>query len=359
MRVTDANQFFAGAEPKFIGSTTELSKLDLIVALNWYARNRTVKDAEEYAERYFRTKLKYSHTIKIPSSTFGFLCKIIMNGGILPEQNLNNFNEQVSKLSVNNTISTIVENKPNSENKLTIQDRIKEKSNQCIAELEGMFDEYISSKFTLLPIPYSILNTLEIKQTKDIIEHFRNRRKEYDDLLVTVDNQLKEGYSNFTRFQIKKLIAFFDQIIVDCLRISDETKKIITRRPRARKEKTVDQVLSKLVYCQSFPELNINSIDPKLLLGATQLWVYNTRYKKLGVYHSSDAAGFSVLGTTLKNFDESKSLQKIVKHPNITLPELLKATKIGLRTFLNKLPTKENVLTGRLGSDTLLLRVIK
>ncbi len=357
MRITDPNQFFAGHEPKFLGSTEEISKINLIESLNWYARNRSNKDAEEYAEKYFKTNLKYNGPIKNISPTFGFLCRIITNGGILPEKNVHWFNEQVNKISTNNIVndSNIIDT--TTETKPTVQDRIKEKSNSCIAELEGMFDEYISSKFSLLPIPYSVLNSLEIKQTKDIVEHFKNRRKEYNDILITTDSQIKEGYSNFTRIQIKKLVAFFDQIIVDCLRLNEE--KVVVRKPRVRKPKTSDQLLSKLIYCVEFSELNLKSIDPKTILGATQLWVYNTRYKKLGVYHSSDAAGFSVLGTTLKNFDENKSSQKIIKVPQESISLLLKATKIGLRTFLDKIKTKSYPLTGRIGSDTILLRVIK
>jgi hypothetical protein len=359
MRVTDVNQIFAGSEPKFIGSSEELSKLDLITSLNWYARNRTSKDAEEYAERYFRSKLHYSKSLNIKniSPTLGFLCRIVTNGGILPQQNQIWFEQKlqlVKNVTKQNDIKTDEVIKTPS-----IQDKIKEKSNWCIAELEGMFDDYIGSKFGLEPIPSSILTSLNIKYVNDVVEHFRNRRKEYDELLNTADTQLKEGYSNFNKYQIRKIIAYFDQIIVDCLKISEENKSTTTRKPRIRKVKTSDQLLSKLTYCAEFSELNLISVDPKLILGATQLWVYNTRYKKLGVYYSSDASGFSMLGTTLKNFDESRSIQKIVKDPLSTISDLMKSTKVGLRTFMNKLRNKENVLSGRINSDTLLLKVIK
>lgn len=356
-RLTDANELFSGKEPKFIGSVTELSKMDLIKSLNWYASNRTSKDAEDYAERYFKTKLKYTKPIKNIIPTFGFLCRIVTNGGILSEKDSKWFETQIEKIkSIKEKPLNITENSPTKPN---IQDRIREKTNDCIAELEGMFDEYVDSKFKLVPIPYSILSSLEIKQTKDIIEHFKNRRKEYDEILTTSDIQLKEGYSNFSQLQIKKIIKFFDQIILDCLKLTNETKKTIVRKPRAIKKKTPEQILSKLNYCNEFTELNLKSVDPKSILGATQLWIYNTKYKKIGVYHAIDASGFSVLGTTLKNFDETKSVQKVIRNPSVTIPELLKATKVGLRTFMSKISTKENVLTGRIGSDTILLRVIK
>jgi len=352
MRITDANLHFSGSEQKFIGSTTELSKMDLIVALNWYSSNRSANDAENYAELFFRKNLKYTNPLKNIHPTFGFICRIISNGGIIPEKTKLWFDSEVEKIKNSSKVKktlVIEQNKPN------VQDRIKEKSNSCIAELEGLFDDLVTSKFKQQVSPYAVMKSLDIKTTKDILIWAKERRQEYAD--ISNSEVLQEGYSNFNKIQIKKLIVYFDSVILDCGRIGNE--KPVIRKTRTVKAKTPEQVLAKLQYCKSCPELKLESIDPKLILGATQLYVYNTKYRKVGLYQANDASGFSVLGTTLKNFDETKSIQKIVRKPEVILPELFKAGKVALRTFMSKIMTTETALTGRLGPDTILLKVIK
>jgi len=107
-----------------------------------------------------------------------------------------------------------------------------------------------------------------------------------------------------------------------------------------------------------FDELKLQSIPAKQIIGATQLWVYNTKYKKLGAYIAEDAGGFTVKGSCLLNYSESKSVQKAIRKPAEVLPEAMKAGKIVLRNLLGKLTTKESLLGGRINRDTILLRVL-
>jgi len=71
-----------------------------------------------------------------------------------------------------------------------------------------------------------------------------------------------------------------------------------------------------------------------------------------------DAGGFSVKGTCVTNYTESKSISKTVRKPDQTLPEVLKAGKIALRNVLTGIATKESLLTGRINKDVVLLRVL-
>jgi len=50
-RMLDANQKFAGSEPKF---STELTQLDLSKTLSWYAQNKDSKDSQKYASDYVK-----------------------------------------------------------------------------------------------------------------------------------------------------------------------------------------------------------------------------------------------------------------------------------------------------------------
>jgi hypothetical protein len=132
-----------------------------------------------------------------------------------------------------------------------------------------------------------------------------------------------------------------------------------SRKPRKRKAKSADQLVSKLNYAKDFAELKLVSVDPKTIVGANQLWVYNTKTRKLGCYNAEDAAGLSIKGSTIQNFAESKSIQKTLRKPAVTLPEVLKGGKVALRNVLTDIRAAEGLLTGRINADTILLRTIK
>ena len=352
---TDVNIIFSGTEPKI---SAELSQIDLTQALSWYSQNRDSKDAFKYATDYFKKKLKVAVPagIKSQPQTFGFVCRIVTNGGILVGKDKEWFDKTIDELR-----GTVDVTKPTKVgNVVSIQDHIKRKSSECIGELEGQLDEIILSDFKTTPAPIAVMNSLQVKgaHTKFIVEHFKIRRTEYDVLLTTDDSFIKEAYSNFTKPQLKKLIAYCDQVIVDGMRLAGEAVK--TRKPRKRKAKSPEQILSKLQYCKEFVDLKLQSIDPKTILGATQLWVYNTKTRKLGCYISENASGFSVRGTSLTGYSENKSICKTIRVPTITrMNEVLTAGKVALRSILIDIRAAEGKLTGRINSDTILLRVVK
>jgi len=342
-------------EPKFSG---ELSQTQLTQALSWYAQNRDNKDATKYAVEYFKKKLKIPapDAIKSQVSTFGFICRIVSLGGVLNDSNVKWFNETIEKLKQSNPV---VKQTTTTASVVSIQDHIKRKASECIGELEGQIDELITSDFKANVSPYATMTGMDAKgaHTKFIIEHFKTRRVEYDNVLTTDDGDIKEAYSNFTKTQLKKLIAYCDQVIVDGMKLTGEAVK--TRKPRKRKAKSADQLIAKLNYAKDFAELKIVSVDPKTIIGASSLWVYNTKTRKLGVYHALDASGLNIKGSTVQNFAESKSVSKTLRKPEVTVHEVLKAGKVALRNVLNDIRAAEKPLTGRINTDTILLRVSK
>jgi hypothetical protein len=116
-------------------------------------------------------------------------------------------------------------------------------------------------------------------------------------------------------------------------------------------------LLSKVQYCPEYPELNIKSIEPKSIIGSNQVWLYNTKYRKLILLNAQDGTGFSIKGTTIYNIDEQTSIQKIAK-PEVVLG-VLKATKVGLRNIMTNIRTTASSVTGRLNTDTIILKAIK
>jgi hypothetical protein len=244
-------------EPKFSG---ELSQTQLTQALSWYAQNRDNKDATKYAVEYFKKKLKIQapDALKSQVSTFGFICRIVSLGGILNDSNAKWFNETIDKLKQS---TSVVKQTTTTSSVVSIQDHIKRKASECIGELEGQIDDLIISEFKANVSPYATMTGMDVKNahTKFIIEHFKTRRVEYDNVLTTDDSDIKEAYSNFTKSQLKKLISYCDQVIVDGMKLAGEAIK--TRKPRKRKTKSADQLIAKLNYAKDFADLKITSVD--------------------------------------------------------------------------------------------------
>ena len=136
-------------------------------------------------------------------------------------------------------------------------------------------------------------------------------------------------------------------------------ESIKSRKPRQRKQKSPEQLVSKLKYLDKFEELKLESVSPKDIIGALQLWVYNTKSRKLGCYNAEDAGGLSVKGSTILNFNESKSTHKKLRKPEVTVPQVLNGGKVYLRNALDEIKAVASPLNGRLNTDTILLRTIK
>ena len=357
-RILDANVVFSGYEPKF---SIELSKVQMMLALNWYSQNKTSKDAEKYVTDYFKKKLKIDigSLAKDCNSTFCYICRIVYNGGMLSVKDQIWFDNQIKQIE--NQMSAkkvkVVEVVPG--NVISIQDRIREKSQECIGELEGQLDDYITSDYKIDASPYGVMHTMNIKSVhvNRIVEVFKRRRIEFDAVLNTDDKELKEAYSNFTKPQLKKVVAWCDQVILDCQKVMGSAAQ--NRKPRKRKVKSPEELTVKVKVLDKFDELKLVSIPATEIIGAMQLWIYNVKTRKLGCYHAEDAGGFSVKGTSLENFNESKSIHKKLRKPEVSLPEVMKAGKVLLRNYMDGIRAVESALTGRLNADTILLRSLK
>lgn len=355
-RILDANAHFAGQEPKF---SIEVSKIQLITALNWYNQNKAPKDSEKYAIDFFKKKhkLDVSDITKNYTNTFGWVCRIVSNGGILNTKDQIWFEkkiEEIKSLCVQKQTAVVA---PKT-NVISIQDRIAEKVSELAGEIEGSIDDYILSDFATMPSPYAIMqNKAKGIHASRIIDIFKTHRAEFDEALTTKDEQLKEGYSNFSKSEIKKLIAYCDLIITDAMKISGESLQ--TRKPRKRKAKSPEQLVAKIKHMEKFDELKLTSIAPKDIIGAMALWVYNVKTRKMGCYHAADAGGLSMKGSTLLNFNETKSVQKKLRKPEQMLLEVLNGGKVFLRNAIENIRAVESVMTGRLNADTILLKVTK
>jgi hypothetical protein len=338
-------------EPKYEGTMTSIQ---LVGALNWYHQNQESKDAQRYILEYAKIN-KISGRVNTSKSylTLAWICRLVSNGNDVGAPVLKKLKAELPKLLEKEQIQTVVDSSPT----ISIQDRMREKVAEIAGEIEGSIDDYISDGFKDARSPLSLMqDRAKGMHASRIMEIFKKRRSEFDEVLHTTDKELKEAYSQFNKTQLKKLIAYCDLIITDAMKIAGEAKA--SRKPRKRKQKTSDQLVSKLQFCVKSDEFKINSIKSKEIIGAMQLWVFNVKTKKIGVYHAEDASGLSVKGSSIVNFSETKSVSKTARKPQDVLTNVLKGGKIILKNLLSNLTTKESILNGRINKDTILLRIL-
>jgi len=176
--------------------------------------------------------------------------------------------------------------------------------------------------------------------------------------------QLKEGYSNIKKNDIKKLRTAIGELMTALDFVIDQAKA--TRKPRKAKARSADKVIAKLKFCKADQKYNLASVNPIDVVGANELWVFNVKSRKLGKYIASsidpkglgrEGTGLSVKGTTIIGFDEKLSVQKTLRKPDEQLKEFKGAGKVALRKFLEDINTTDTKLNGRCNLDTVLLKV--
>jgi hypothetical protein len=131
----------------------------------------------------------------------------------------------------------------------------------------------------------------------------------------------------------------------------------VNKKPRAKKAVPAEKIVGKMKYLKTFEALKLVSINPADILRAKELWVYNTKTRKLGKYVTTEFSELGVKGTSITGFDEHNSIQKTIRKPEEKLKEFKAAGKVQLRKFLDEINATDTKMTGRINEDTILLKV--
>lgn len=247
--------------------------------------------------------------------------------------------------------------------KISIQQRIKDQVNEYLYELELKIDDVGESILKSQKNTFSVedwLNNNKIKaqQAQMIGSYFQSHVEEVELAYNKEDEQLVEGYDYFTRPQLKKYLAFIKDLHTTPIEYSTVIKTI--KRPRKTKRKTPGQITKNVKFCAKSKEYDISSIEPREIVGATKLVVFNEKTRMMTIYYASSMAGeLSAKGSTLIGFDKEKSTQRRLRKPK----DVLNVTKSGgiraISAKYKELTTKESIPTGRINKHTILLKAFK
>lgn len=253
---------------------------------------------------------------------------------------------------------------------INIQARVKEAALNMCEVIEDAVDQWITNAATFDPKAIKVLNALKAKEAKAaharIIKDMYSRNlleleelaagKPDDESKHDAYEQLQEAYKHKSKREVKNLIAFYKEVESACTMLIEESK--VNKAPRAKKSVPKDKLVEKLKYLKTFEPLKLVSINPTEIIGAKELWVYNTKNRKLGKFIADEMTGpLTVKGSAILGYDEHKSIQKTIRKPEEKLKEFKAANKIMLRKFIEDINSTDTKMTGRINEDTILLKI--
>jgi hypothetical protein len=378
-----ADEKYLGSEPDLRGDVTDAQ---VIQAYNWYNYFYDSDQAKdwiiEYLKEFHKTEKELIKNVNRINSnlcrTTGWNCRILLLGGSLPSKIQQRNEARIRSLAAASTERTSASSDASSDASssssedagkeeggtekevkqvISIQERVTNRANDLIAEIEVHLDNYYRDGTMFKASDWLNLHDVKPAIAQRIADYYKPLYSELFDALLGKIPELREAYSHWTKPKLKTYVEFVRSIIS-----AAETRAVIVkaaRKPRKKKEKPASVVVSKLKFKEKDDTYNVVSVDPKQVIGANQLWVFNTKYRTLAVYNAMGPAGLNVKGSTLTGWDEKTSIIKTLRKPTEQLNKLKDGGKVVLRKFMDDIKCKPKIATGRINKDVVLVRIIK
>lgn len=334
----------------------ESYNIDMICALNWYGNqdyNKLRNYALQYSKSIEREECLYAleKASDIEIHYIGAIGRLILRDQYISEKHINLINGYLSNIQQKYTKKAVEKSLVE---KVTV-DKTPELISKYGSEIDEQLDFFILNKKSEFSMKNFLLqNNINSTLSKKIGVLYEPLLKEINEVVENSDSELVEGYNNFSRWQIRKYATFIQDIINACNQHSESVK--VRKNVRKITIKPASVITAKISYLKEFPELALKSISPTNIITASELWVYNTVTRKIGVYYGANEGKLSVTGTTIINYDILKSVTKILRKPEESFKTMGATSKRAMNNWFKTIASKPlPIKTGRLNSDTILL----
>jgi len=298
----------------------------LVRALNWYNVEVDGKAKRTWTLNEFKKERGLLDSVHDREfRQIGTLIRIRANGNTLAESEekfIQSELDRILELAKSNAAKAAVKRDEDTSPvvRITAEDRNEESATQLMAEFNSMIDDY----------------TIDRDNTPNLLALKKLRANTAVTKLVVP--------------RLEKVLATYEQFVQEL----GQNQKVSQPRVKAKKEVPPAKIVASVKYKPDSPELGLKSIPPVRMLGTIEVWCYNTKYKRLQKYVAVQGETISVRGTTLLNFDPTKSTQLGIRKPG-ALKELNGKGRISHDQYLKTLKTVHGTPTGRLNEDTIIL----
>lgn len=344
-----ADEKYVGSEPMLTDKSTVV---DISNAYTWYRYFFDMEDSKKFTLAY----LSDLETNKLPLdkiklidaddfSNIGWNCRILHNGGILPQPYVD---RMYAKLELLISKTKVIKEQDVDTREYGGDTKLQE----CVGFIENEIDKFLlDNSYIFNTYDHLSRNNYPATISKAVIEYYSKLQSE----LSTVEYKVTEGFEKLSKKELKLYIAFIDNIISDCGRYNGNKKKVA--KPRKVKIKTPIELTKKLKFLKKDDEYKLVSIQPGNIIGSNHLWTFNPKTKV--VAHYASVGGLTVKGSKIVGFDESMSNSKKLRKPVESLKEIMETGKVSAVKYFDSLSTKPSPLTGSINSGVILLRVTK
>lgn len=363
----DTDLKYYGYEPNFIMQPEDdVRDGALAKSFTWYSRFFDKKDAKEMMAQYLEWLKQDSHAKLMRRVhdnefmvTLCWLARMNMRGLELTEHESHILSNEVTRL-LETTAKPEVIKKEDTIVKPNVQEIMRTRAHEVCGELEGAFDDYLISrtKKQNLPDVVGILTEKNIlpQHTSILLETWQKKMEEFQSVYNSKDKDLVLGYSHLTKTQIKNLVKFCESIINE---INGYVNIKKSQQPiRKKKILSPEQQTKNIKFQLKDEKLKLRSILPSKLIGATEIWVYDTAKRRLSYYIAdTHSQVMTVKGNTILGFDVVQSGTKTLRKPEEQLKELMSSGKTAARKFFKDIKTLLTQPSGRMGETIIILKV--
>lgn len=332
----------------------------------FYEKKSYVSWSQEWIKTYRPNDLKAFKACEDwrTSPTLASLMKMELMGAELDLSAKDFMNDSVNDIVsrgqyiIDNKVQEVEEEKPEVKKK-NPSELLKEKTLNIMGEIEGFVDEHLDDtldkKFSL----YTHLKTIDAaaQTARDIVKYYKEVEAELTELIVDKTADLVEAYDHLTVKEQKSLLKLITTFVDDAEKYV--LSKKANRKPRVKKATPATKQVAKVVYQKECADFKISSTSPAYIVGATEVYLFNTKTRVMKYLVTDNSNGFTVSGTTVKNYDTELSFKKKLRKPEEMIDAINKTTKLRALKALKALKTKASSTDGRINADTIILKVNK
>jgi len=358
-----------GTEPIWVDNYEPVDyQSEFGVALNWYSYIVEQKDCRAFLVDWFKgDKDKLKALSKVPDKllprTYANTARIAMRGFPVSDVHKARIWEKVQEVA--NARIKLEEDDDNAEPVVKVARVLPLAPNFIVSDVDDEIENLIIGEDTKtmgqILMPYRMTD----KHYLDCIAKIEPMLAEFSELvevrrlpkgqLTPEQSQLLEGYEHLSGMKIvKDIVKLLESYIAD-LKKSHVSKQVAKVRKKKPKDKS--KMIKNIKFLKEDTALAITSVDPINLLNCSEVWVFDTKTRKISKFYSPIGGGITVKGAALIGYEESMSSCKLLRKPDVQLKEFYELKKNDLTKWYSSIKSKDAPVRARLTATTLILKV--
>jgi len=358
-----------GSEPEI---KSDFSASGLTAALNWY---NTVEEPDAHIESLFAEMKARDYSkadiaaMKRAASQKGFwqhsvlvIARMLQREIILPYDVLTRWEEKVTTLIAQGY--TIREERvAEAEEKgivLSIQERTDNKANEMFVAFDDLADEVWTNEKQLKDLKFfEIFKEMDIKpgHARRLVERFKESVEKY-----------AENPADYSKETLKTQVPFWTNLLDAASTWASEKQAKPKTDAQLKREsvrlaltsaKRETKAVSGLKYKPSDDDTGVISQNPSGIIGAQVAVLYNTKYNLLTVLYAKGAAGLSIKGTSIINYNEDESKTKRAGRAAATVKAMASQPKTTLKKSFDSVKGTPVEAKNRTSEEVIIVRIIK